>query len=66
VFEIEFLFFSSTSAYRKDQIDQDKRKLRVLKEMYLEDGEFHQEKDFRKKQFRWKNYNGMLNGYFCR
>ena len=46
--------------YRKDQINEDKRKLRLLKERYLEDGEFHQDKGFRKKQFRWKNLNGKL------
>ena len=40
---------------RKDQINEDKRKVRMLKERYLKDGELHQDKGFRKKQFRWKN-----------
>lgn len=30
----------------------------MIKEMYLKDGEMHQDKDFRKKQFRWKTANG--------
>jgi hypothetical protein len=34
--------------------------LKKLKERYLKDGEFHQEKGFRKKQFRWKNLNGII------
>ena len=42
---------------RKDQMDQDKRELRLMKEMYLADGEFHS-KNSRRKQFRWKNLDG--------
>ncbi len=38
-------------------MDEDKRQIRLFKEMYLADGEL-QNKDLRKKQFRWKNTNG--------
>lgn len=38
-------------------MDQDKRELRLMKEMYLADGEFHS-KNSRRKQFRWKNLDG--------
>ena len=47
--------------YLKDQIDQDNRDLRLFKEMYLKDGEFHQEKGLRKKKFLWKSVDGKLN-----
>jgi hypothetical protein len=30
----------------------------MIKEMYLKDGDMHQDKDFRKKQFRWKTMGG--------
>ena len=30
----------------------------MIKEMYLKDGDMHQDKDFRKKQFRWKTLGG--------
>jgi hypothetical protein len=50
--------------YLKDQIDEDKRQVRKLKERYLADGELHQDKGFRKKQFRWKNVNGELDSVF--
>lgn len=40
--------------YLKDQMDEDKRQLRLFKEMYLADGETNK-KDLRKKQFRWKH-----------
>lgn len=40
-------------AHLKTLIDSDKRELRLLQEMYLEDGEMHGEG--RQRQFRWKN-----------
>lgn len=42
-------------------MDKDKRELRMFKEMYLADGELHQEKGHRKKNFRWKYLNGMFS-----
>lgn len=46
--------------HRKDQMDQEKKKLRLLQEMYLQDGDMHQSKGHRKKNFRWKNIDGKL------
>ncbi len=43
--------------YLKDQLDEDKRQLRMFKEMYLSDGELHS-KNSRKKNFRWKHLDG--------
>ncbi|XP_042207503.1 claspin-like [Homarus americanus] len=40
-------------AHLKNVLDSDKRELRLLQEMYLEDGELHGEG--RQRQFRWKN-----------
>jgi hypothetical protein len=40
-------------------MDQEKKKLRLLQEMYLKDGDMHQDKKgHRKKNFRWKNIDG--------
>jgi len=38
-------------------MDDDKRQIRMFKEMYLADGEMHS-KEARRKQFRWKNIDG--------
>ncbi|XP_069171556.1 claspin isoform X2 [Procambarus clarkii] len=40
-------------AHLKTVLDSDKREIRLLQEMYLEDGELHGEG--RQRQFRWKN-----------
>ncbi|XP_066959970.1 claspin-like isoform X2 [Macrobrachium rosenbergii] len=40
-------------AHLKTLLDSDKREIRLLQEMYLEDGELHGEG--RQRQFRWKN-----------
>ena len=39
-------------------MDEDKRQIRMFKEMYLADGEMHS-KEARRKQFRWKNVDGI-------
>lgn len=43
--------------YLKDQMDREKQDIRLFKEMLLTDGEFHRDKESRRKQFRWKNVN---------
>ncbi len=49
--------------YLKDQLDQDKKQLRLFKEMYLKDGELHeQDKHARRKQFRWKHLDNENGG----
>ncbi|KAK3894227.1 hypothetical protein Pcinc_001989 [Petrolisthes cinctipes] len=45
-------------AHLKTVLDSDKREIRLLQEMYLEDGELHGEG--RQRQFRWKNLNGSM------
>ncbi len=40
-------------------MDEDKRQIRMFKEMYLADGEMHA-KESRRKQFRWKNIDGLF------
>lgn len=38
-------------------MDQDKREVRILQELYLEDGDLHSDKG-RQRQFKWKNAAG--------
>jgi hypothetical protein len=47
--------------YLKEQLDEDKREMRLIKEMFLADGEFHS-KNSRRKQYRWKNLDGTVRG----
>ncbi|XP_076313177.1 claspin-like isoform X2 [Tachypleus tridentatus] len=39
----------------KNLLDEDKRKLKLYQEMYLEDGDLHSEGGKRERKFRWKN-----------
>ncbi len=48
--------------YRKDQMDEDQRQIRMFKEMYL-GGKEKEGGDSRRKQFRWKNADNNLNDY---
>ena len=36
-------------------MDEDRREVRLLQEMLLEDGELHSEGGGRERKFRWKN-----------
>ena len=36
-------------------LDDDDRQLRLMKEMYLEDGDLHSEGGGRMRKFRWRN-----------
>lgn len=46
--------------FLKDQIDEDKRQIRMFKEMYLGEEE-NESKENRRKQFRWKNADSNFN-----
>jgi hypothetical protein len=48
--------------YLKNQLDEDKKQMRLFKEMYLADGDMHGNKASRKKQFRWKNLDDYRIG----
>ena len=41
--------------YRKSIIDQDKRELQLIQEMYLQDGDLHTDGAGRERKFRWRN-----------
>lgn len=45
--------------YSKDILDEDKRQLMILKEMFFDDGDLHEEDGDRKKKFRWQLNNDM-------
>lgn len=36
-------------------LDEDRRDVRILQEMLLEDGELHSDTGGRERQFRWRN-----------
>ncbi|KAJ6218197.1 hypothetical protein RDWZM_009354 [Blomia tropicalis] len=40
--------------YNKELLDEDKRQMMILKEMYFDDGDLHDEGDERKKKFKWQ------------
>lgn len=40
---------------RQKMLDEDRRDVRILQEMLLEDGELHSDTGGRERQFRWKN-----------
>lgn len=42
-------------AFRKQVLDDDKRKLRLYQERYLTDGDLHSDGPGRERRFRWKN-----------
>lgn len=46
---------SLCSPYRKQVLDDDKRKLRLYQERYLADGDLHSDGPGRARRFRWKN-----------
>lgn len=45
---------------RQKMLDEDRRDVRILKEMLFEDGELHSDAGGRERQFRWKNV-----GQYC-
>ncbi|RXG64321.1 Claspin [Armadillidium vulgare] len=56
-FDVDELRNQVGRAHLKSLIDSDKREIRLLQEMYLEDGDLHGEG--RQRKFRWKNINGI-------
>ncbi|CAH1407253.1 unnamed protein product [Nezara viridula] len=51
--------------HMKELIDEDKREIRALQELFLEDGELHSDGPKRQRQFRWYNQDGdNENGSF--
>ena len=51
----EVLICVFDSDHRKTMLDDDDRQLRLMKEMYLEDGDLHSEGGGRMRKFRWRN-----------
>jgi hypothetical protein len=41
--------------FRRHLLDDDRRKVRLLQEILLEDGELHSEGGGRERKFRWRN-----------
>ncbi|RXG67299.1 Claspin [Armadillidium vulgare] len=56
-FDVDELRNQVGRAHLKSLIDSDKREIRLLQEMYLEDGDLHGEG--RQRKFRWRNINGI-------
>ena len=46
---------SCACVFRKQILDDDKRKLRLYQERYLADGDLHSDGPGRERRFRWKN-----------
>ncbi|XP_014275221.1 claspin [Halyomorpha halys] len=44
--------------HMKELLDEDKREIRALQELFLEDGELHSDGPKRQRQFRWYNQDG--------
>lgn len=46
---------TSCCVFRRRLLDEDRRKVRLLQEILLEDGELHSEGGGRERKFRWRN-----------
>jgi hypothetical protein len=43
------------ASFRRRLLDEDRREVRLLQELLLEDGELHSEGSGRERKFRWRN-----------
>ncbi|XP_046402109.1 claspin [Ischnura elegans] len=50
--------------HMRQVLDEDKREVRLLQEIFLEDGELHADGLGRERKFRWKNVDNMDDGDF--
>jgi len=50
--------------FRRHLLDKDRREVRMLQEILLEDGELHSEGGGRERKFRWKNISKWLT-FLC-
>ncbi|XP_071454068.1 claspin-like [Hetaerina americana] len=48
--------------HMRQVLDEDKRDVRLLQEIFLEDGELHTDGQGRERRFRWKNVDNMDDG----